>query len=345
MAAERDQEQLPLLSKVGASGALRGPCSRLLLPAFWGGTILAASSGMINLNKHLMQDTVFPFVIPMVMLQFVFAMLLNGILMLMCPGLFVSLSAKSTDEKKVHISLELIFWRVFPVALALVISLVFSNLAYYYSSVPFLQMMKEANIITVYVFSLILGMENFSPVQAGILALLAMATLTSIDGELHFSLVGMLVQGIACIADATKNIISGMLLSGAGRKLDPMSFGFLLSPLVLLLCSLMLVSDKVLHDSSLIEIPPWERFYANRSLLLLNAVAAFVLNLSITMFLRHSTALSFAVLGVVKDFMVVASSTMIMGAPVSLQQKFSFSAQIILVLTWTYMKLQHSGKT
>jgi len=296
---------------------------------------------MINLSKKLMQEDAFPHVFALMILQFTFSVVLNGILLRTCPHLYTSFAS----HDGVRVTREFVCRRVFPIAVTYVLSIAASNWAYYYSSVPFLQMMKEANIITVYTISVILGLERFDLVQAFILLNLVIATLLSVDGELHFSSYGAILQGIACLADATKNIMSSLLLSGSGR-LDPMSFQCLISPMVVMLVGFGLLISKVsrsfaseLGHSQMLALPPWQDFVNNRHLLMLNVIGAFVLNLSIAMFIRHSTALSFGILGIVKDLLVVLSSTILLGVPISTLQIFSFSAQIFFALMWTLLKL------
>eukprot|EP00930_Biecheleria_cincta_P014259 TRINITY_DN12352_c0_g1_i2.p1 TRINITY_DN12352_c0_g1~~TRINITY_DN12352_c0_g1_i2.p1 ORF type:complete len:332 (+),score=60.93 TRINITY_DN12352_c0_g1_i2:89-1084(+) len=315
--------------------ASKGRISSVLLAAVWGVSVLAASSSMVNMNKYMMQDSVFPYPVPMVLFQFSFATMLNGGLIMIRPGLYPSLTGNS--ESKVIITRELMLRRVLPVAFAFVISVLASNMAYYYSSVPFLQMMKESNIITVYVMSLAIGAESFDSKQSLVLVLLAIATVGSIHGEVRFSLAGFVLQAVACLGDASKNIISAMLLSGAGKKLDPMSFSLLLSPLVLGFTGLLCVGQHQVQGMT--SLPSQQAFERSWQLLLGNAVLAFGLNLAIAMFLRYSSALSFGMLGILKDILVVISSTALLGAHISGVQTVSFTMQIVLLCIWTYMKM------
>jgi len=345
MSDDRPFEETPL---VGKAKLIPDVVSRLLPPFVWGCVVLTASAGMINLNKTIMQDHVFPHVLALMLVQFTFSTMLNTILLLTCPRLYTSFHG----DNPVKMTRDLLYRRVFPVAVMSVVSIAASNWAYYYSSVPFLQMMKESNIITVYILSLVWGMETFDALQVYTLIALVVATGFSMDGELAFSGRGMLLQGIGCLADATKNIMSSLLLSGIGR-LDPLSFSCLISPMVVVLagCGIFLaeVGSELGSGQSdwlrVFELPPWHQFAEHRHLLMLNAVGAFVLNLSIAMFMRHSSALSFGILGVIKDMLVVVSSTILLGAPISRLQIFSFSAQIICASLWTGLKVMPKTET
>lgn len=312
-----------------------GGVSGIWFAALWGVAILVSSATMVNLNKYLMQDSVFPYAVPMVLCQFTFASLLNGVLIIISPGLYPSITR--SENKVTMRSLQLMVMKILPVAVAFVISVLASNMAYYYSSVPFLQMMKESNIITVYLMTLAMGMESFEWKQGMVLVLLAMATLGSIHGEVRFSLAGFGMQAIACLADASKNVMSGSLLSGAGQKLDPMSFSFALSPLVLAFVGIVFMVQHQVEGVA--SVPSEQAFLNSWRLLLGNAVLAFGLNVAIAMFLRYSSALSFGMLGIVKDILVVLSSTALLGAHISPLQTVSFTMQVVLLCTWTYMKM------
>lgn len=301
-----------------------------------GCVVIVLSATMINLNKTLMQDAVFPYAIPLVLVQFTFATLFHTLLLGLCPSLYPALD--SQDVKSVSVNSAFLIQRVTPLAFTFLLSTCMSNLAYYYSSVPFLQMMKESNVMTVYLISLVIGIEGFNRTQASLLFMLLLATFASVDGEVNFSLTGFLVQGTACIGDALKNILSSLLLSGESRKLDPMSFSCVLSPVVLLLTASLLIIHQAGVDLMIVEMPPWQRFFDNRKMLLASAVLAFALNLSIAIFLRFSSALSFAIVGIIKDIVVVVSSTLLLGDHISKGQTVSFSFQVLLVLLWTLIK-------
>lgn len=60
---------------------------------------------------------------------------------------------------------------------------------------------------------------------------------------------------------------------------------------------------------------------ANWFLLILNALNAFALNVVIATSLKRMSAVAFVVIGVVKDGIIVITSAMIQGDPISTQQK------------------------
>merc|ERR1719352_1314654 len=72
-------------------------------------------------------------------------------------------------------------------------SLVCSNWAYKYLSVSFLQIMKQSNIVTIYCFSLIAGLEALRRCNVILLAFILLGASLGVKGEMHFVLVGFIL--------------------------------------------------------------------------------------------------------------------------------------------------------
>merc|ERR1719272_313456 len=95
------------------------------------------------------------------------------VLRFVVPSLFPSLT---DPARRVVVDRDLILKGALPIALFFSGQLVLSNTAYLHSSVAFLQMMKEANIILVYTFSLMVALERFSWRSIKILICVLVAT-------------------------------------------------------------------------------------------------------------------------------------------------------------------------
>ena len=142
-----------------------------------------------------MQEGHFPFPFTLVLMHCLFSSAFALALRYVMPGLFPAL----TDPNwKIDINMGFYLRSILPIASCFACSLVLSNVAYKYCSVAFLQMVKEGNIIVIYVLSVLFGIEGFSRSQAAILAVMVAATWGCVDGELNFNLLGFLVQMLAC---------------------------------------------------------------------------------------------------------------------------------------------------
>merc|ERR1740117_191907 len=150
------------------------------------------SAALINYNKYLMDDSSrFPFAAYLVVCHMASGMLLTSLLRAVVPSLFASLE---DEDKRSQIGWNYVLKKVLPIAIFFAASLVLSNTAYLYASVAYLQMLKEANVILVYVFSLAVGLELFVWRNVYILVFILFCTALTVKGELNFSLRGTLIQ-------------------------------------------------------------------------------------------------------------------------------------------------------
>lgn len=330
---EKSIETTPLLKPLAqtASSGLAQHLSVLV----WGAAVIAASSALINFNKYLMQPGKFPFAVPLVMMHSFFATIFAGLLRVFCPSLFPSMS---DSEKKVELTSSYIISCILPVAALGACSLVLSNTAYEFASVAFLQMMKQGNVIFVYVFSLCFGLEVFQLRSMLVLGGVVMATMSTIDGELNFSMIGFIIQGCCCVVESLKVVLQGILLAGSGKKLDPLSFVLIVSPQVFFFLALVIVAQLSFPQLLTFALPTLADFSRCRWLLAGNVMLAFALNVICALFLKYGSPIAFLLVNIVKDIMIVVASSLFLGEVVSFQQIVSFPIQLVLIFLWSLMK-------
>jgi len=191
-----------------------------------GGTYIALSAGLISFNKYLMHPDRFPFASVFVLMHMVGSTVFASILRVCCPWLFPSLT---DPTRRVDVGWSLMFKSIVPIATLFATQLVLSNSAYSHSTVAFLQMIKEANIVLVYFLSLLVMLETFRWRNLCILMCIVTATSLCIHGEMQFSMRGLLLQGTSQLAESSKIVLQALVLSG-GSKLDAMSYVLLVAP-------------------------------------------------------------------------------------------------------------------
>jgi len=307
---------------------------QMTLVSLLGVGYVVCSAGLIAYNKYLVNLDRFPYAICLVFLHAVFCSVFAGILYLLKPSLFPSLT---DPAKKVPIDSDLMLRGAAPIAVLFSAQLVLTNTAYLHSSVAFLQMMKEANLVLVYVFSLMAALEKFSWRSVGILIFICFATSMTIHGELNFSMTGFVIQSIGQLFECCKIVLQAMLLSSAGRKLDPLTYVLLVMPM----CAVMLgagICALIAFPHSHFMTPQWHDLVQWWPHLLANACVAFLLNVVIAFFVKHSSAVSFILAGIVKDAMIVAAGTLLFREVVSLIQTIGFSLQLSAILLWSMIK-------
>lgn len=316
----------------GAAAA--APVTQMTLVTLFGVGYVVCSSGLIAYNKYLIHEDRFPYAICVVLMHAVFCSICSGVLFLVKPSLFPSLT---DPEKKVAVDASLIFKGALPIALLFSAQLVLSNTAYLHSSVAFLQMMKEANLVLVYVFSLMAALERFSWRSVGILAFIICATTLTIHGEMNFSMTGFMIQGISQLFECCKIVLQAMLLSSAGRKLDALTYVMLVMPLCAIILGIGICTLTAFPHSHFMT-PQWHDLQQWWPHLLANACIAFALNVVIALFVKHSSAVAFILAGIVKDAMIVVAGGVLLREVITMVQYFGFAMQLFAIFFWSMFK-------
>lgn len=311
-----------------------GGVRRMVLVSFYGICYIVCSAGLIAYNKYLIHADRFPYAICLVFFHAVFCSVFAGFLYFVKPSLFPSLT---DPAKQVEIDRSLMLKGALPIALLFALQLVLLNTAYLHSTVAFLQMMKEANLVLVYVLSLFAALERFSWRSVGILVFVVFATTLTIHGEVNFSMTGFLLQGVGQIFECCKIVLQAMMLSNAGRKLDALTYVMLVMPL----CALFLGAGMgvlTVFPHSHFMTPQWHDLVMWWPHLLANACVAFMLNVIIALFMKHSSAVAFILAGIVKDAMIVAAGWLVLQEFISIVQLVGFSLQLAGILVWSVIK-------
>jgi len=309
--------------------------AQVVLVCSLGAGYIVVSSGLISYNKFLIHRERFPFAVPLVFMHACFCSCLSFFLYLVKPSLFPSL----TDEaQRVPLDRDLILKGALPIAIFFSGQLALSNSAYLHSSVAFLQMMKEANLALVYTLSLVAALERFHSRNAAILVAVVAATLMTIHGELHFSFTGFALQGSSQLFECTKIVMQAMLLSAPGRKLDALTYVLLVMPFCALLLGGSICGIHLLTPHSDLLLPSLADLAHWWPHLLANSCIAFTLNVVIALFVKHSSAVSFILAGMVKDAMIVISGVFILSEVISRVQAVGFTIQLMLILVYTLAK-------
>mmetsp|Transcript_97283 Transcript_97283/g.217094 ORF Transcript_97283/g.217094 Transcript_97283/m.217094 type:complete len:423 (-) Transcript_97283:97-1365(-) len=299
---------------------------------------MANSTGLITFNKHLMHDDRFPFAIFLGLVHMTCSFGFNAILFSFCPTLYPSLT---DEQQKVEIDRGLLGQVLLPIAACFSGQLILSNLAFLHSSVAFLLMMKESNVVLVYLFSLVLGLECFGWKRAWVLLFIVMATALTIHGEMHFSAAGFTTQGFSMLFESMKLTLQSYSLSATGKRLDALTYVMLVAPLVFLVLGILLLLLALLWPGrpEALSFPPWPKIADYKWLLLANGCLAFAMNISHALFIKNSSAITFILTGIIlKDVMIVVVGSLIFGRQMSVLQEGGFAMQLMGVLIWSLMK-------
>jgi len=305
---------------------------------FWALLLIITSAGLISYQKDMMRAEVFPFAVPLVMIQMAGCTTLGAVGYWLCPGMYPFLR---DGRESGHLDCNVLFKCMTPIAFCQASSYALSNTAYKYASVAFLQMMKQSNVFLVYGLSLFVGLEVYHRTQVFMIFCVVAACYVTLSGELHFSTFGFLTQGACCFAESSRVVLQGLLLGPKGKRLDPMSCVLIVCPQVLVILTALAISQWVFEPSFLqwLTWPSRAQMVHCRYLIGGNIILAFGLNVVTAYFLRYGSPLGFLLTNICKDAIIVLVSSVVMMDPISSVQCVSFPIQLLLILAYSLTKI------
>jgi len=323
-------------------GSSRCPDFSTVFVCLLAAVYMAISSALITFNKYLMHEDRFPFAIFIGGVHMVSCFSFNVILFLLRPSFYPSLT---DPAQKVSLNLRVVARVLLPIATCFAAQLTLSNMAFMGSSVAFLQMMKQSNVVLVYMFSLFLQLEQFNWKRVGSLLLVFMATALTIHGEMQFSRISFTLQAISMLCESVKLTLQSHSLSASGLKLDALTYVMLISPLVMCIFSVLLLALGTLWPGRPIALamPSWALIVEYRWLLLASGGLGVGMNIVHALFIKNSSAIVFILTGVImKDVVIVSVGALLLGELLSLTQVLGFGMQLVGVAIYSFLKVAPS---
>ncbi|KAK3899928.1 triose-phosphate transporter family-domain-containing protein [Staphylotrichum tortipilum] len=208
---------------------------------------------------------------------------------------------------------------IVPIGLLYSASLVCSNMVYLYLSVAFIQMLKAAAPVAVLLTSWAWGVEEPSLKRfLNILLIVAGVGLASF-GEIDFSMTGFLFQLGGIVFEAMRLVMIQVLLSGDTQKMDPLVSLYYYAPV----CAVMNVIIAIGSEAN--SFNPADLAKAGYGLLLLNAMVAFMLNVSSVFLIGKTSGLVMTLTGILKNILLVIISVMIWHTSISWLQFLGYT--------------------
>merc|ERR1719414_751353 len=168
--------------------------------------------------------------------------IMSGVIYLVRPAMMPAMETTKGNR------LELLKWFI-PIGVCFAIMLFGSNQAYVYCSVTFLQFMKEANVIVVFLISCIVGLQSCNRLRAVIIVWVIAGASVAVSGEVRFKWAGFILQAVSQLAECSRMVMGEIVLSG--KKLDPLTYTLFLAPIcfiVLIIGNALLFSPGTFRD-------------------------------------------------------------------------------------------------
>jgi drug/metabolite transporter (DMT)-like permease len=284
---------------------------------------IAVSAGLIRFNKFLVDDeNNFPFPMALTTFHMMMTFLLCSFLYLAWPSKFTGM--EQTKGREIDL-----YRMLLPIGALFSVALYTSNVAYKYSTVTFLQFMKEANVIVAFLISCAVGLQSMNRVRVAVVFWIILGSSGAVSGEVHFVLAGFIFQAVSQLAECSRTVMGELVLNGRDFRLDPFTYTMLSAPF----CILMLGAGTVITWDKRIPTQAANCWF----LLIPNACMAFVLQALVATIIKELSAVGFILTGIVKDITIVMISAIWFGEEVRIKQYLSFTLTLSGIFFWSYM--------
>ncbi|ERN05894.1 hypothetical protein AMTRI_Chr10g6480 [Amborella trichopoda] len=311
---------------MGKGGSLNENVLRKILLSYtYVGIWILLSFTVIVYNKYILDRKMYgwPFPISLTMIHMTF-----------CSTLAVLLVRVLKVVEPIGMSKEVYLSSVVPIGALYSMSLWFSNSAYIYLSVSFIQMLKALMPVAVYSIGVGLKKETFkSNVMANMLAI-SVGVAVAAYGEARFDSWGVLLQLGAVAFEATRLVLIQILLTSKGINLNPITSLYYVAPccLVFLTIPWLYVEFPIIRETS--------TFRFDYFIFGTNSLCAFGLNLAVFLLIGKTSALTMNVAGVVKDWLLIAFSWSVIRDTVTPINLLGYGLAFLGVCYYNHTKLQ-----
>ncbi|CAM8924279.1 unnamed protein product [Rhodiola kirilowii] len=285
------------------------------------------SSGVILYNKWVLSPKYFNFPLPITLTMI--HMGFSGMVAFLLVRVFKVVTP-------VKMTFEIYATCVIPISAFFASSLWFGNTAYLYISVAFIQMLKALMPVATYTMAVVCGTDKSRCDIFSNMLLVSVGVVISSYGEIHFNVVGTLYQVTGIFAESLRLVLTQVLLQKKGLTLNPITSLYYIAP-----CSFLFLFvpwyflEKPVMEVSQIQFNFWIFFT--------NALCALALNFSIFLVIGRSGAVTIRVAGVLKDWILIALSTVIFPeSSITTLNITGYAIALCGVVMYNYLKIKEA---
>lgn len=287
---------------------------------------ICLSFSVIVYNKYILDRKLYnwPFPISLTMIH-----------MLFCSTLaYLLVRVFKVVEEPAAMTRDLYLKSVVPIGALYSLSLWFSNSAYIYLSVSFIQMLKALMPVAVYSLGLVFKKDTFKSETMFNMISISLGVAVAAYGEAKFDSWGVMLQLMAVVFEATRLVLIQILLNSRGISLNPITSLYYVAPCCLVFLSVpwIIMEYPLLRDTS--------SFHLDFVTFGTNSLCAFALNLAVFLLVGKTSALTMNVAGVVKDWLLIAFSWSVIKDTVTPINLFGYFLAFLGVAYYNHSKLQ-----
>ncbi|KMZ61980.1 Phosphate translocator-like protein [Zostera marina] len=281
---------------------------------------ITLSSGVILYNKWVLSTNYFnfPFPITLTMIHMGF----SGVVAFFVVRVFKIYDKCGSDQRLLCLK---------PL-LSTLIRCLFGNTAYLHISVAFIQMLKALMPVATFLVAIICGTDKLRCDIFLNMVLISAGVIVSSYGEIQFNVVGTVFQVTGIIAEALRLVLTQVLIQKKGLTLNPITSLYYIAP-----CSfLFLFLPWYWLEQSRMEV---SQIQFNFWIFLSNAVCALALNFSVFLVIGRTGAVTIRVAGVLKDWILIALSTVIFPeSMITFLNAMGYAIALCGVVIYNYLK-------
>lgn len=273
---------------------------------------IVLSSGVIIYNNYVYSDLNFPYPVFTVTWHLVFATIGTRVLQRTTHLL--------DGTKDVRMDRDMFLKRIFPIGCLFSGSLILSNTAYLYLSVPYIQMLKAFTPVAILLISWSCRLQDPSKRLSAIICMISTGVALTTQGELHFVMMGFLIQSAAIIFEAGRLVLIQTLLHNL--KMDPLvSLHYFAPACALINLAVIPFTEGLAPFNAISRLGPLVIFT--------NAAVAFLLNVAAVFLVGVGSGLVLTLSGVLKDILLITGSVLIFGTSITPLQVFGYSIALV----------------
>jgi hypothetical protein len=274
------------------------------------------SGAVIIFNKWLYSKGGFPYPLALTTMHMVACFVVFGTIRQFAPG---SLRTAVMPDADVVIPWPEYFRKFIMISVFYAIALGAGNLAYLYSTVSFIQMLKPVNSVFASIAAFAIGVEVPTFSHTIIVSIIAMGIIIATGTSTEISMLGAGLQLMSSTSEGCRLALMQSITS-SNLKLDPVTtvFHFSFASSVLLGLATFVLEWPLKLDN-----------LSTKSILVINAALAVLLNVLVATVIKKTSAVVFALSGVVKDLGTISCSSVIFATVVTPKQLSGYTLSVI----------------
>jgi len=241
-------------------------------------------------------------------------------------GWFVSLGMVWSKRTTLVHNLSFREWAtsVLPIGLATAFSLAAANLAYFYLSLAFIQVLKAFAPVITFGVLIAFGLDRHNAKILGALCVIVCGSLIACYGEIHFTMLGLLCMFVAEVSEALRSV--GIQLLLVNRKMGLIEGMYYFCPATLLFLT---IFTAIFEGQTLFNREHMQVVHEYWYLFCISAGLGFLVTLSGLGVVQNAGATLFKAMSQIKNFCIILFAVVVYGESLTWMEIVGYGIAIV----------------